>query len=50
MQRDVALYWKDLWPLAVRKSGMLNISEFLVVLVEMADLFTNFDANTLEHT
>ena len=31
------------WPLAVRKSGILNISEFLVVLVETAYLFTNFD-------
>ena len=39
----VALYSKDLWPLAVRKSGILNIFEFLVVLVETADLFTNFD-------
>ena len=27
----------------VRKSGILNISEFLVILVETADLFTNFD-------
>ena len=27
----------------MRKSGILNISEFLVVLVETADLFTNFD-------
>ena len=32
----------------VRKTGILNISEFLVVLVETADLFTNL--STLEHT
>ena len=31
-QRDVALY-SDLWPVAVRKSGILNISDFLVVRV-----------------
>ena len=43
LHKDVALYSKDLWSLAVLKSGMLNISEFLVVLVETADLFTNFD-------
>ena len=37
---DVALYSKDLWPLAVRKSGTFSILELLVVLsVEMADLF-----------
>ena len=42
-QREVALYSKNLWPLAVRKNGILNISQFLVVLVETADLFTNFD-------
>ena len=29
---------------------MRNILEFLAVLAETADLFTNFDANTLEHT
>ena len=35
---DVAL--KDLWPLAVWKSGMFSILELLVFLsVEMADLF-----------
>ena len=27
----------------MRNSGILNISEFLVVLVETADLFMNFD-------
>ena len=32
----------------VRKSGILNISEVLVVLVETADLFTNL--STLGHT
>ena len=32
----------------VRKSGILNISEFLVVLIETAYLFTNL--STLEHT
>ena len=32
----------------VRKSGILNISEFLIVLVETADLFTNL--SMLEHT
>ena len=32
-QRDVALYSKDLWPLAVRNSGILKISEILVVLL-----------------
>ena len=37
------LYSKDFWPLAVWKSGILNISEFLIVLVETADLFTSFE-------
>ena len=43
MQLIFSLYSKDLWPLAVRKSGILNISMSLVVLVETAHLFTNFD-------
>ena len=32
----------------MRKSGILNISEFLVVLVETADLFTIFDVKYAE--
>ena len=43
-QKDVALYSKDLWPLVVRKSGILSISESLVVLVEQGGrCHTNFD-------
>ena len=38
----------DLWPLAVWRSGIINSSEFLVVVVETADLLTNFDVNYAE--
>ena len=41
-------YSTDLWPLAVWKSGIINSSEFLVVLVETADLLTNFDVKYAE--
>ena len=41
-------YSTDLWPLAVWKSGIINSSEFLVVLVKTADLLTNFDVKYAE--
>ena len=44
----VALYSRDLWPQAVWKSRIINRSEFLVVLVETADLLRNFDVKYAE--